>query len=666
MNGHPVRIIENVFIEMQDGCRLAAKIWLPETAEDEPVPAILEYIPYRKRDFKAVRDAEVHGFFAAHGYASVRVDLRGSGDSEGVLKDEYLPTELDDGLQVLKWISEQPWCSGKVGIFGLSWGGFNGLQLASLQPPELGAVITVASSDDRYGDDVHYMGGCLLTDNLSWASVMFSYNSLPPDPMVVGEAWMDMWMQRLEGSGLWLKEWLEHQKRDDYWRHASVAEDYSSVRCPVFAVSGWADGYSNAVFRLMENLEVPRKGLVGPWGHKYPHMGGPGPTIDFLGECIRWWDHWLKDVDNGVDDEPLMRLWMQDSISPTSKKRPGRWVAEDGWPSSGVIEETYPLLPGLIDMKGEGQAVWEMPIQSPLSVGLFAGKWYSYAESTDLPKDQREEDGGALVFETPPLDDDYEILGSPRVNLVLSSDSPQSIVAVRLSDIAPNGRATRVTYGLLNLSHRDSHSEPEELIPGRTYEVTVPMNYVAQQFPEGHKLRLSISTSYWPLAWPSSTPSRLTIFPEGSTMTVPWRPAREEDLDLPPLGTPRQAPTPSVKEITPPLREWTVNHNLASNEVRQKIVNNDARQILEEINLEMANESTEIYTYVNNRYDTLRAEVRTHRHLGRGDWRVDTHTHTILTSDESHFRIQAWLDAYLGDSRVFCRSWDERIPRDMI
>ncbi len=661
-----VREIENAWIEMSDGCRLAARIWLPEGAEDDPVPAVLEYIPYRKRDFKAVRDAEVHSFFAAHGYASLRVDLRGSGDSEGVLEDEYLPLELEDGLRVLEWIAEQEWCSGKVGLFGLSWGGFNGLQLASLRPEQLGAVVTVCSSDDRYEDDVHYMGGCLLTDNLSWASVMFSYNSLPPDPEVVGEAWMDMWIQRLEGSGLWLKKWLEHQKRDGYWRHASVAEDHRSIRCPVFAVSGWADGYSNAVFRLMENLDAPRKGLIGPWGHKYPHMGGPGPTIDFLGECVRWWDRWLKGIQNGVDEEPLMRMWMQDTISPTSERRPGRWVAEEEWPSSRTLERSYPLLPGFIDMGSTGYPAWDMPIQSPLSVGLFAGKWYSYAESTDLPNDQREDDGGALVFDTPPLDETWEILGAPEVKLVLSSDRPQAMVAVRLSDVAPDGRATRVTYGLLNLSHRDGHSSPRELEEGEEYEVTVSMNHVAQSFPAGHRLRLSVSTSYWPLAWPSPRPARLTIKPEVSSITVPWRPLRREDDELHPLGAPRQGQSPPTTGLVPPLREWTVTHNLASNEVTQRIVNNDARYRIENIDLELGNESTESYSYVNNSYETLRAEVRSHRHLGRGDWQVDTHTRTILTSDEGHFRVQASLDAYLGDTRVFCRSWDERIPRDMI
>ncbi|WP_240466132.1 CocE/NonD family hydrolase, partial [Arhodomonas sp. KWT] len=256
---------------MPDGTRLAARIWLPADAGDVPVPAVLEYIPYRKRDITRDRDETLHPWFAANGYAAVRVDLRGSGDSEGVLTDEYLPIEQDDGIAVIEWLASQPWCDGSVGMIGISWGGFNGLQIAARQPPALKAVVTVCSTDDRYADDVHYMGGCLLGDNLSWASVMFAFNALPPDPALVGDDWRRMWMERLEGSGLWLDTWLRHPHRDDYWRHGSVCEDYTDVRCPVMAVSGWADGYTNTVFRLLENLPGPRLGLVGPWSHKYPH-----------------------------------------------------------------------------------------------------------------------------------------------------------------------------------------------------------------------------------------------------------------------------------------------------------------------------------------------------------------------------------------------------------
>ncbi|MGM0670006.1 MAG: CocE/NonD family hydrolase, partial [Gemmatimonadota bacterium] len=188
-----VRHIENTFIPVVDGIRLAARIWLPEDAEARPVPAILEYIPYRKRDRKRQRDQEIHHYFAGHGYAGVRVDIRGSGESDGVLTDEYTRQELDDGVAVIRWLAEQPWCDGNVGMMGISWGGFNALQIAALRPPALKAIITVCSTDDRYADDVHYMGGCLLGDNLSWASTMFSRNTLPPDPEIVGDGWREMW-----------------------------------------------------------------------------------------------------------------------------------------------------------------------------------------------------------------------------------------------------------------------------------------------------------------------------------------------------------------------------------------------------------------------------------------------------------------------------------------
>jgi putative CocE/NonD family hydrolase len=173
---------EETWLTLKDGCRLAIRLWRPEDSLDRPVPAILEYLPYRKRDLTAVRDALMHPYVAGHGYASVRVDMRGSGESDGVLLDEYLPQELEDGAEVIAWLAAQPWCSGQVGMIGISWGGFNGLQIAAMRPPALAAVISLCSTDDRYADDVHHMGGCLLGDNMSWASTMFDHNACPPDP----------------------------------------------------------------------------------------------------------------------------------------------------------------------------------------------------------------------------------------------------------------------------------------------------------------------------------------------------------------------------------------------------------------------------------------------------------------------------------------------------
>jgi uncharacterized protein len=666
---YAVRQVEHFEVPLSDGCRLAARLWLPEDAETNPVPAVLEYIPYRKRDKTANRDEINHLYMAGHGYACLRVDLRGSGESDGVLTDEYLQQELDDGVELLRWIGKQAWCTGSVGVIGKSWGGFNGLQLAAMRPPELAAVITLCSTDDRYTDDVHYMGGCLLGDNLSWASSMFANTSCPPDPALVGERWKDMWLQRLEGSGHWLESWLLHQRRDEYWEHGSICEDYDSVDVPVLAVSGWADGYSNSVFRMMANLRGPRQGLIGPWSHKYPHLGVPGPAIGFLQEAVRWWDHWLKGIDRGVMDEPILRAWMQDSVPPVSNQqlRPGRWVAEPAWPSPHVQERRYALGDaGLIpeDEAAGGSRI--RTIQSPLSVGLYAGKWCSFTATPDLPHDQREEDGGALNFDTRPLEEPVEILGAPVVDLELSSDKPVAMIAVRLSDRLPDDRTTRVTYGLLNLTHRNSHGEPEPLVPGERYRVRVQLNDVAHRFPAGHRLRVAISTSYWPLAWPSPEPVRLTINPDESRLVLPVRAPRASDDDLRPFEPPEGAEPPVQTQTLPLSYSWKVIRDLARDESTLEVVKDEGATRLDDIDLELRSKTTEWYTYAEGDNQSVRGETRGVRRFTRGDWEVETITHTILTCTRDHFRLQADLDAYLGETRVFAKSWDRWIPRDCV
>lgn len=659
---------EHVTILMSDGIRLSARIWLPDSAKCEPVPAILEYIPYRKRDLTRPRDEQNYGYFAGHGYAGVRVDIRGTGDSEGILKDEYLPRELEDGIEVINWIAAQPWCNGSVGMIGISWGGFNGLQIAALQPSALKAVISLCSTDDRYADDVHYMGGCLLGDNLSWASTMFARNSKPPDPEIIGPNWRKLWMQRLDGSGLWLEKWLLHQKRDEYWEHGSICEDFSKIRCPVMAVSGWADGYSNAVFRLLAGLQVPRKGLIGPWSHKYPHFGEPGPAINFLHECLRWWDHWLKDIDAGMMIEPMLRVWMQDSVPPTTQYayRPGRWVAEENWPSSRIELHKYPLAPGRIYAAVRDTKDRKRTIQSPLSVGLFAGKWCSYSATPDLPHDQREEDGGALTFDSAPLSEPFELLGAPTVQLELSSDKPVAMVAVRLSDIAPDDKATRVTYGILNLTHRNSHANPKRLKPDKRYKVQIQLNGVAQSFPVGHRLRLSVSTSYFPLAWPPPEPVRLTIYTRHSYLYLPVRPPRKEDHSLPSLGEPEVARSCDKKRVRPCHAEWWVHRNLASDKSTLEIIKDDGKYRIADIELAVSSKTLEWYSYQGDDFASARGETLWDMTFERREWRVRTFTHTILTSTSTHFRIQAELDAYEGDSRVFSKSWDKWIPRYLV
>ena len=262
-----IKVDDNLGIILSDGCRLSARTWMPENAYDSPVPVILEYLPYRKRDGTIARDELTHPYFAKNGYASVRVDIRGNGDSQGTMADEYTPQELSDAVEVINWLAKQPWCSGTVGMMGISWGGFNALQVAALQPKPLKAIITLCSTVDRYADDIHYKGGCLLNENLGWGSTMWAYSSRPPDPDLVGESWRDMWRERLEAEPFLPIEWLKHQRRDDYWKHGSVCEDYSKIKAATLAIGGWGDAYKNTVSHLVENLSCPVKGIVGPWVH---------------------------------------------------------------------------------------------------------------------------------------------------------------------------------------------------------------------------------------------------------------------------------------------------------------------------------------------------------------------------------------------------------------
>lgn len=663
---------EHLWIPMPDGTRLAARLWRPVSSDDEPVPGVLEMIPYRKRDLTAQRDSIHHPYMAGHGYACLRVDLRGSGDSEGVLTDEYLAQELSDGESALAWMAEQPWCSGRTAMMGISWGGFNALQVAARRPPSLGAIVTVCSTDDRYTDDVHYMGGCLLSDNLSWASTMFAYNSCPPDPAVVGESWRELWLDRLENSGLWLETWLRHQHRDEYWRHGSIDEDYSAVQVPVFAVSGWADGYSNAVFRLLAELDVPTRGLIGPWSHKYPHLGEPGPAIGFLQEVVGWWDHWLKDDhDNGATSGPALSIWMQDAARPatTYEDRPGRWVGEPGWPSPRVEEARYPLGWHQIRRPDSPRATTPaLSVRSPLSVGQFAGKWCSYNAPPDMPYDQREEDGGSMVFDSEALAERLELLGSPTADLALSVDRPVAMVAVRLSDIAPDGEATRVSYGILNLNHHRGSDDPRPLEPGEKLTVSVPLNGMAQSFPAGHRVRLAVSTSYWPVVWPPPEPVRLTVYPDESALVLPVRPGQGEDDDVlvPVFGEPEGAEPIEVRQLQPGEQDWSVHRNMVDLTGALRVVKDLGVVHFPGIDLAVIRRAHEQYSFTADDFGSIRGETDWILGFERDEWNVRTTTRTVLTSTATDFMLHAELDAYEGERRVVSKSWSTSIPRDLV
>ncbi|HEV7139403.1 MAG TPA: CocE/NonD family hydrolase [Steroidobacteraceae bacterium] len=666
-----IREIENVWIPMADGCRLAARIWMPERAEAAPVPAILEYLPYRKSDFTRRRDETMHPWLAARGYACVRVDMRGSGDSDGILHDEYLAQEQDDALEVIAWIARQPWCSGRVGMMGKSWGAYNSLQVAARRPPALAAVIAVMGTDDRFAECIHYSGGALLNDNFWWGCIMQLFNARPPDPRIVGERWRRMWRERLEAERFWPQIWLEHQRLDDYWKHGSVCFDYDAIQCPVWFWGGWADLYRDTPFRLAEHLSVPHKVTVGPWAHLYPHEAEPKPAVGFLQESQRWWDRWLKDQDNGVDRESAIRLYMMESVPPVPhlEERAGRWIEEPAWPSPHVTTHNLALSPGRLetDPGAVRQAVLE--VASPQSTGLASGDWASFAVAGDLPGDQSLDAFGSLEFDAEPLTERLELLGHARAMLDVAVDRPSAIVAARLIDVAPDGRATLVARGFLNLSQRDSRESPSAPMPAERYRIAIQMTGTAYAFPAGHRLRLALSTAYWPVIWPSPEPVKLSVFTGASALELPVRQPQADDDSVAALPPPEAAPASGMTVLREGRLERSVTHDQVGGEVTHRLFIDGGtfgpwgKLRLEGNGTEMSHVYERLYSIRPGDPLSARAVMIQSCELGRGSWQVRIDTRAEMTSTRETFELDAWVEAREG-SEVLCRrEWKASIPR---
>ena len=658
---HPTRV-DDLFIPLSDGTRLFARIWRP--VETAPTPAILEYLPYRLSDGTAVRDALTHPYFAGHGYACVRVDMRGSGNSDGVLLDEYLAQEQDDALDIIDWITAQPWCSGAVGMMGISWGGFNALQVAARRPPALKAIISLCSTDDRYADDVHHMGGALLVENLRWAGTMLGYQSRPPDPAVVGADWRRIWQQRLDAEPLMLRTWLRHQTRDAYWAHGSVGDDPSTITAACYLIGGWADAYSNAVPRMLERLRCPRRGLIGPWAHKYPHFATPLPAYGFLQDALAWWDHWLKGVPNGVMDQPMLRWWQQDYVSPATDhaERPGRWIAEPSWPSPNVTPTDWRLSPGTLHPTASGG---EAIVASAQDTGEDAGVWCAYGSGGEQPGDQRRDDGQSVVFDTAPLDTALGIAGAPVFEVELESDRPQAMLVARLCDVVPDGASLRVSYGVLNLAHRDGHTDPVPL-PAGPVRIRLQLNDCAHRFAPGHRLRLVLSNAYWPLVWPSPSPATLRLRLETARLILPHRPDVAADAELPALPEPEAAPPLARDILEPAAFSRRVTRDQVTGATQVEAGDASGRFVIASSGLEYAIAFTERFGIAAADPLAARAESVCDMQIGRGDWQSRAATRIVLTATETDFVIEASLDAWDGETPVASRRWHETIPRHQV
>ena len=648
-------------ITLSDSTRLSTRLWKPVDAGDKPVPAILEFLPYRKRDGTTARDALTHPYFAQRGYACARVDMRGNGDSYGLMEDEYSQQELDDAVGVIQHLAAQPWCNGSVGMMGISWGGFNSLQVAAMTPPELKAIITLCSTVDRYADDIHYKGGCLLNENLGWGATMWSYSSRAPDP-ALREDWREMWLDRLENEPFLPSTWLRHQTRDDYWKHGSVCEDFSAIKAKVLVLGGWGDAYKNTASNIVENIEGA-KGIMGPWVHKYPHFAIPEPRIGFLQEALRWWDKWLKGVETGVEDDPDLRLYQMDGIRPQTwyTERAGRWVSQTPERDAKVdrpFAEYFLNHDGL----GEQRGLLDVTVSSPQDCGADSGEYCAIWLGPEMPGDQRRDDALSATWDSDALSADMQITGAPQITLKLSSDQATAKIAVRLNHIHPDGASTRITYGVLNLCHRDGHEVSSPLPLNEAITATLNLDQCAYTVPAGHRLRISISNSYWPLLWPSPVSTILNIH-EGTVQIPLVNEVAGHTVAFPPPEAADPWQTKTIREGTNSRRQETdLNTGIVHLHIEDDFGKiRDADHGL--INGSIAREHWQIHPD-----DPLSAKGTCHwtDELERKDIKLRTEARCEMWSDPDHFYLNAKIEAFENDRRIYKRDVSDKIPRNGI
>jgi len=530
--------LEEAWITLPDGVRLSADLYKPDGADAaaQKFPVLLEYLPYRKHEARS-RNYGLYSYFVQRGYVVAAVDIRGTGNSEGrLIPYEYSDVEHDDGEVVIDWLSKQSWSNGNVGMFGISWGGFNAIQMALRNPPALKAIIAIDATEDLFQDDVHYMDGIMHVD--SWEMSMDLDNARPGAPGYVID---DAYFRDRFDTEPWMLTYKPRQRDGEFWDRASAKGRYQDIRIPSFHIGGWYDGYRDSIPRMLENVKAPVKAIVGAWGHAWPNEPYPQPGIEWRHEAVRWFDQWLKGKDTGVLDDPALAVYVREwhPPGPYLEFAPGKWRSEVEWPlARGQDRQLYPSANHSLDWRAPDQSMHALRFVP--STGVEGGgpvMWWG-----DVAHDQRPSDAFSLVYDTAPLEEDIEILGLPRAYLRVAADASRANWIVRLSDVAPDGTVTQVTGAALNGNHRKSAREPAALVPNEPFDIDVELHFTSWVFAKGHRIRLAVSNAQWPMLWPTPLPMTTSLYLGPSTQlslpTVPFE-ARPVPAYLPPATDPK-------------------------------------------------------------------------------------------------------------------------------
>ncbi len=655
--------IDEVWIPMPDGVRLAADLYRPATLQTgERRPVLLEYLPYRKTEARA-RNYALYAYFIERGYIVARVDIRGTGNSEGrLIPHEYSDIEHTDGDVVIDWLSKQPFSNGNVGMFGISWGGFNAIQMAVRQPPALKAIIAVDATEDLFQDDVHFMDGIMHVD--SWEMSQDLDNARPGAPdYVIDEAYF---RNRFDTEP-WMLTYKKQQRDGPFWDRASARDKYDRIRIPTFHIGGWYDGYRDSLPRMLANVRAPVKALIGPWSHAWPHDPYPAPGMEWRYEAVRWFDQFLKGMDTGILDEPSFAVYVRNwhPPGPYLEHAPGRWRWEDGWPSARVKStRLYPQ---------HDRTLTDAPARPTVhalryvpSIGIEGGgpvMWWG-----DVAHDQRPTDAYSLVYDSDPLPAATEILGLPVATLRVAADAPRANWIVRLSDVAPDGTVTQVAGAAFNGTHRMSAREPADIVPGEEFTIPIEMHFTSWVFPEGHRIRLAVNNAQWPMLWPTPHPMTTMLRlggKSGSYLELPVVPPG--DYPSPNFRPPAPSPEyPGYEAIDTGTSSGygeisSVDRNPQTGEVTVTATNSGATRY--PWGTETFHERIEHRTSDRNPENT--SMRGTHRIEVQLPDRLLTWTGNLtFASDRENFHYRYTRELRVDDELVRTKTWEETIPRD--
>ncbi len=661
---------------MSDGLELSANLWLPRPSSDRPgeqFPAILEMIPYGKDNWRRNSDVARGEWLAARGFALCRLDVRGTGSSPGIAEDEYTEVETRDGYEAVEWLARQAWCNGNIGMWGISYGGFTAIQVAKLQPPHLRAILPMYATDDRYRDDVHIRGGCVTaSEKCQYAVSQLGMNAMPPLPAFRGERWRDEWRDRLDRTPPWLFAWIREQTDGPYWRRGSLAPDYDALRCAVFQVAGWTDAYVDPAFRIQERCTgaTSVRTLVGNWVHSFPDDAYPGPNVNWYHELVRFFDRYLKGIDNGWDRGPAL-TWFEHEWAepePFPGAWPGRWRAADGYPVAGTALATWHLDGERLDPDAAPRDGLRS-VRHRATVGTAGAlSWGAGWHPNGLARDLRRDELHGLTYTSPPLTGAVSVIGVPEVVLHLTATMPIATSVVRLSEVSPEGVSALVATGVLNLTHRLSDVDPAPMPtrPRATEEVRIPLRTTGHRFSPGNRIRVTVLTSYWPVLWPSPLPGELRVHHGPSAPSRLVLPVLPDDAPgVPPpdfAAGPAGLRAVGSEEEDPPV--WHVTEDVIAGTVAVAIGDGGA-SILEDGSRVYSAERLNLTASDADPAHARLASVVRYEWTGDG-FDVDIRATGDIESDAGSFDVRVDLDVRLDGQPFFERSWRERIPRNLV